>query len=100
MKEEERILMEIGHYFLGEELKTKSTDEAFIDTYNFLNAVNITDIKVIGKNKYEITLCRPGLFIGSKGRTIDGISEKLGIKIELKENKLAGLVYPLDYRNY
>jgi len=97
---EKRVLMDIGNYFLSLELETKEYDEALNSTYRLLNTLNITDIRTIGVLKYEITMCRPGLFIGSRGSIIDGICKSLGIKIDIKENIAAGLVYPLDITQY
>ena len=96
------VLREIGFYFMKQSLNQNNQDydKALNQTYRTLHTMNITDCQDLGDNVFEITLVRPGILIGSRGATIGGIEKELGIKIKIKENVLADVVYPIDVREY
>ena len=112
----ERMLLScIGWYFVV------TNDNNYDEAYKSLNNLGIHDIKYIKKKRFSfnnkrkrdeviVTLERPGLFIGSKGSTIEGIKEtilKYNIEkidpdfvIMLRESIIANFLYPVDYTDY
>lgn len=99
--EEKAVLRGIGNCFLEESLKTKEYEEAYASTCSVLATMNITGIKTLAKDEYEITLCRPGLLIGSRGKTIDGIKKSLNIKsLKVAENTVPDYVFPVNLYDF
>lgn len=50
-----------------------------------LDSLRITDINV-DRGEVNIHLARPGLIIGAKGKNIDALQERLGMKVNIFES--------------
>lgn len=93
---EKTVLRGIGYYFMERNLKDNPYEEAYVETCKTLTTMNITGIKTVEENHYEITLCRPGLLIGAKGIIINEICDTLNIQISIQENTVPNYVFPVD----
>lgn len=99
---EKDVMREIGFYFLGQSLERNYSDfeKSLVQTNKLLASMNITDCKKLEENVFELSVVRPGFLIGPMGLTIEGIQNKIGVEIKIKENVLASLVYPPDISLY
>ena len=79
MTSSQEIAMKIGQYYL------KKNNYDFQATAVELEKLRITDIAFSG-DKVTISTSRPGLLIGLRGRTIEALTEYLGVKIHLIES--------------
>jgi len=101
---ERRIISMIGYFFLRE------ADSDYDLCFKMLDHMDITHLRVykkIGKNRPDIiyiTLARPGLLIGSKGKIIKAlekhIEEETGRKstFYIIENNIKRILYPMTIK--
>jgi hypothetical protein len=120
MFKEQEVAMEIGNAVLNnyiapvierlrietDQLLIKTLQKEYSDAYRKahqeLDSYKITNIEYREDKSIVITLARPGIFIGYKGKNIDRISEYLqknlpGSKIRIKEDKIYDYLYPQDW---
>lgn len=79
------IVEKIGEFFL--ELNGKNYEK----TERILRNMEITRVDLLSKSKIMILLRRPGLLIGPKGQTIDGLSKHLKMEIQIVEDTQTNL---------
>lgn len=74
------VLNRIGEFCLRQFSRNYKTTE------QFLLSLKITSVELISRDKISIKLRRPGLLIGPKGQTIDGLSKFLNMEIKIIED--------------
>ena len=85
------ISQKIGLFFL------EKNGENYQQTGEFIQKLSITDIRE-EKGKLVIETARPGLLIGHKGETIDGLTKYLNRPIHIVESfSWADIMTPVDW---
>jgi ribosomal protein S3 len=91
----------IGEFYLSKNIPSK---EAYEKARENIVSLGIVDIKTF-RDTIIITLQRPGLLIGRKGKNIDELQKFIQTKtkyrkIDIKEDKIISCLIPYDYSNY
>lgn len=101
---EKKVLMIIGYVFL------KINKDVYNKTYEILNKLGIIDVTytkhIFKKDNVEVTLHRPGLFIGKKGSIIYAIAKEISnelnkkVTVTVKEDDITNFLYLMDPRDF
>lgn len=91
-KETVDMASRFGQFFLERHGGDYAQAEAEIDR------MKITEVKLI-KDRFHVTLKRPGLLIGRKGILVDSLAEYLGVKLHIIEAPSSAVDY-LCPQNY
>jgi|GEM_PF-6584135 len=99
----QKLAITIGYFYVVKQ--NSASQVAFEEARKNIDALGITKLNIKG-NVFTITLTRPGLLIGHKGKNIDQLHAYLSkeyrkkVVIHIKEERALQYLYPYHPNDY